>query len=412
MDTADYQYRKQFLENYKKINEQHAKELKAKYTGNTGRELAKNYTNFQDNFRKEIKGGDYIFNSPFNTKLRQYFDELVHKNRNIPENIRILIAKDNTPNAFCVQDGVFIINMGLFNWMENESQLISVIGHELGHKILNHSENWQKKLIETENSSKDQVSAINNLKVNRKEKVFNLFKNQIYESGGFKRRNEIAADSIGYVLYKNTDFKKSEYINALKNLQEFDTISPRLVKEETYRKFFDLPDHPFKDKWLKKEDFSAYDYRNYKEKFDKDSLSTHPEITERISRLEQSFPELANDEPTEKSTDKDFLMLKKMARFEILPNFYHSEDYGLGIYTAMQFLQDGEEEDYVKSWLGKNFEKIYLARKNYNLNRYLDHVDPKNQSESYQQFLNFMWNLSLDDIKTIADFYSSKKSLD
>jgi uncharacterized protein YaaN involved in tellurite resistance len=51
-----------------------------------------------------------------------------------------------------------------------------------------------------------------------------------------------------------------------------------------------------------------------------------------------------------------------------------------------------------------------MKEKNYNLNRYLDRVDPKNQSESYQQFLNFMWNLSLDEIKNIADYYQTTES--
>ncbi|MCB0472128.1 MAG: peptidase M48, partial [Flavobacteriaceae bacterium] len=84
--------------------------------------------------------------------------------------------------------------------------------------------------------------------------------------------------------------------------------------------------------------------------------------------------------------------------------------YGLGIYAAMQFLQDKKKEAYTKFWLGKMFEKIYEARKNYNLNRYLDRVKPKDQSESYQQFLNFMWNLKLDEIKHIADHYLKESS--
>jgi hypothetical protein len=120
----------------------------------------------------------------------------------------------------------------------------------------------------------------------------------------------------------------------------------------------------------------------------------------------KTFTELKTSAEPEKASET-FTTLKKMARMEILPNYFHSEDYGLGIYVAMQFLQDGEEEKYYKGWLGKCFSKIYEARKNYNLNRYLDRIEPKNQSESYQQFLNFMWNLSLDDIKNIADFYQS-----
>jgi hypothetical protein len=408
IDTADFSQRKAFLDRYKIINEDYLKGLKTKNPGNTGKELAKNYSEFQEQFKKEIKNRDYVFNSEFSEKLQLYFEKLKTKNPNIPDHIKILVARDNTPNAFCVQDGVFIVNMGLFNWIDNEEQLISVLGHELGHQIMNHSENQQKKIIEKELNSKVQVSAISLSKINKTEKAFKLFKNQVYESSVYRRKNESEADSIGYVLFRNTGLKKSEYINSLRNLQKFDTISPRLVKVETYKKLYNLPDFPFKEKWMKMEDFSAYNYANFKEKLDEDSISTHPEITERISRLEKNFPELSKVETAEKSIDNNFLALKKMARFEILPNFYHSEDYGLGIYTAMQFLQDGEEETYYKTWLGKSFQKIYEARKNYNLNRYLDRVDPKNQSESYQQFLNFMWNLSLEDIKNITEFYQKK----
>lgn len=407
IDSVDYSKRKTFLEQHKIVNDQYTKHLKIKYPGNTGKELAKNYSGFQEEFRKEIKNKDYVFNSIFTEKLREYFSVLKLKNTNIPENIKILVSKDNSPNAFCMQDGIFVVNMGLFNWIDNENQLIAILGHELGHQLLMHSENLQRKLIDQNSQNKTLVSAISSSKINKTEQAFQLFKNQVYETGIYRRKHESQADSIGYVMYKKTGLPPSDYINSLKNLQRYDTISPRLVKKELYLKLFDLPNHPFKEKWLRMEDFSGYNYGNYKEKLDKDSLSSHPEVVERINRLQQNFPELATVVSSEESADSHFKSLKKIARFEILPNFYHSEDYGVGIYTAMQFLQDGEEEQYYKKWLGKNFTKIYEARKNYNLNRYLDRVDPKNQSESYQQFLNFMWNLSLDDLKHIAEFYAS-----
>ena len=147
----------------------------------------------------------------------------------------------------------------------------------------------------------------------------------------------------------------------------------------------------------------------FNQKLNKDSLKSHPEVTLRINNLKKIFPELKVEVADEKASES-YAVLEKIAGTEALPNFYHSEDYGVGIYTSLQFLQDGEEEKYYKSWLGKCFSKIYEARKNYKLNRYLDRVDPKNQSESYQQFLNFMWNLSLDEIKNIADYYQTKES--
>ena len=123
--------------------------------------------------------------------------------------------------------------------------------------------------------------------------------------------------------------------------------------------------------------------------------------------ITKQFAELKNKKEAKKG-DEEFAKLKNTARMEVLPNLWHSEQYGRGIYAAMQFLQDKEEENYYHEWLGKLFDKIYTARKNYNLNRYLDRIDPKEQSESYQQFLSFMWNLNLAEIKNIADYYNKK----
>jgi hypothetical protein len=50
----------------------------------------------------------------------------------------------------------------------------------------------------------------------------------------------------------------------------------------------------------------------------------------------------------------------------------------------------------------------HQARKEYKLNRYLDAIDPKEHSESYIQFLSFMWNLELEEINQIATHYSTK----
>lgn len=407
IDSADYTQRKAFLLKYKTISENYIKYVKANNPGVTGKEIARNYEAYVKGFEEGIKNRDYVFNSNYTEILQNYFGKIKNYNSNGNESISVLLSKDNTPNAYCVQDGIFVVNMGLFNWIDNEDQLVAVLAHEWGHKILNHSEKWQKKVLEKEQNTKDLVSEISYSKVNKTEKAFHLYKNQAYEASIYRRKNESEADSIGYVIFRKTDLKKEEFINSLKNIEKYDSISPALVSKEIYKNLFDLPNHPFKEKWLKMEDFSVYNYNHFKEKLNKDSLATHPEVAERISHLKKIFPELAKDETSKPSNSADFLALKKMSRFEILPDFYQSEDYGAGIYATLQFLQKGETEIPCKEWLGKYFDKIYEARKNYNLNRYLDRVDPKNQDESYQQFLNFMWNLSLDDIKIIADFYSS-----
>lgn len=407
IDTADFVQRKDFIKKFNDNNELLTTKYKAQYPGKTGNEVKKQYQEFQEDFVKTVKNKDYLFSSSFEERIDFILAELKNNNTSLPKDLKILIAKDNSPNAFCLPDGTFIINMGLFSWLDNEDQIASVISHELGHRILEHSLKTVLANINDNKNDKSRIDKLKSVKINKNERAFSIVKDRVYKKGNQSRKFEIEADSLGYEIYKNSGYKKKEYINAYKNLQKYDTISPMVVETETYKSLYTLPKLAFKDKWLKKEDFSLYNYDLYKEKLEKDSLSTHPEIEIRLNKLTAEFPEL---KVVEKEIEGSLVYknLQKTARMEIVPNFYHSEDYGIGIYAAMQFLQDKEEEVYYKDWLGKCFQKIAEARKNYNLNRYLDRVNPKDQSESYQQFLNFMWNLSVEDIETIAAFYSQK----
>ncbi len=410
IDTADYLERKNFLANYTKDTEVFNKRQKEKYEGKTGRELSNSLSRFQKYFQEEVKSKNFVFNTAFNKYVNTVVDQILKSNSlNFP-NLKILVEKDNTPNAYCMGDGTLVVNMGLFYWVDNQDQFASVICHELGHLFLDHTIKTQLADMKFEKNGKEEFKSLVSEQNNKGEKAYQIYKRQLYKFSAEKRKQENEADSLGYVYYLKSNFAKSEFKNALVMLKKFDSISPKVLKTETYKQFFDLPEHPFKEKWLQKEDFSTYDYSHYKEKIDKDSVASHPELDLRIKYLDTQFPD-QNITTKKVESSAEFQVLEKTARLEFLPNFYQSEDFGVGIYSALQLLQnETQETDYYKYWLGKNFEKIFEARKNYKLNRYLDRVDPKNQDESYQQFLNFMWNLSLDDIKFIAEFYN-KKSL-
>lgn len=405
IDTADYAERKAFIKDFKTKNGNHIKQLKEKYPGRTGKELAKIYTEFETFFSKEVNEKSFAFKSSFEPYIQDILSELRQKNTEVPSNLNVLIAKSNQPNAYCLADGTFVVTMGLFNWLDNRDQIASVISHELGHKILEHSLKMQLNNIVADNKNKKDVYSLKDVKYNKSVKAFDLLKKQTYSKGIINRRHETESDSLGYVLYNRSPFKKIEFIKALENLEQYDTISPYEVSIPTYRKLFSVPHQDFKDKWLEGEDFSGYNYNLYKEKINKDSVSTHPEIIERITLLKKHFKDLDHDEKAAEA-DEAFKKMRQTAKMEILPNLFHEELYGVGIYACMQFLQEEKEEAHHKIWLGKCFGKIYESRKAYQLNRYLDRIEPKTQSRSYQQFLGFMWNLSLDEIKNIADYYN------
>lgn len=409
LDTIDKTKRELFKTTFIESNEIFLEELSTKYKGKRLKMLEKNMEEFQKDFKEQLDERKFLFDERFLNKVKEILDHFKETNPQVPKNTRILVSKSPVLNAYCLPDGTFIINMGLFYWLNNEDQVAGVIAHEISHKILEHSIKTQLKAIDEELSTqnKDAIRKLKSLKFNKTDKAFSIFKDKLYARGEMRKKHEYEADSLGYILLKNTKYNKLDYIESLRLMEKYDTIKPKEVKKETYKKLFQLENQPFKEEWMKTEDFSIYDY-SYKEKLNKDSIATHPEMEQRIKRLEKNFSELINSKTNEPS--EEYKKLDKLAGYNYIPSLMFSEDYGICIYICMSRLQreDLSEEDkkYYEKYLGENFQKIHKARKDYTLNRYLDRIEPKEHDESYIQFLSFMWNLNLNEIKNIADFYS------
>ncbi len=405
LKNADIMELEQNSSVYLKNSEQFIKSLKSKYSGKIGKHLVGNFEDMHWEFNKEIKEGNLLFNTTLNDFVQGILNELKRNNPEIPE-MKFYIAKDGTVNAYSMGDNTMLINLGLFYFLDNEAEVASVISHEIGHQLLEHSIQTQITKFEKKNSSSYQTDLIKlrKSKYNTQNKALNLLKNHLYELSAKSRVNEYEADSMGYALYRKSNYPKSAYIGALKAMERYDTIQPTGLKKETYKLIFDLEEQPFQEKWMKMEDFSEYHY-SFQSKIDEDSLSTHPETQNRIQKLLEGFPELNNEENETVEANDQFKKVWEIANYERVPNYYFNEEYGAGVYLSLLNLQKNPDSEYYKNWLGKNFRKMYEARKDYTLNRYLDRIDPENQSESYQQFLSFMWNLSLEEIEAIAKHY-------
>jgi len=408
IDTSDNAQRKAFVEAYKARDESFCKELKLQYKGKGGFELVKSMKEYSEEFISQVNEGLFCFDSSFSTKAKAILEEISSENKEIPANIQILISKDPTLNAYCLPNGTLVLNMGIFYWLNNFDQVAAVISHEIAHLVLKHSIKAQLKLIadNSSSSSRSTLKEVQSQKYNRSEKAYELLKNKLYSHGEERRRNEFESDSLGILLMKNTRFNYTDLIETLRLSGRYDTLKVEAVPEAIYEQVFNLPNQKFKEEWMDIEDMSAYDYSLYKEKFNQDSLSTHPDIELRVKRLEFLFPALTSSDSV--PVDSSYLTFRRVAEYEQVPGLFSYEEYGMSIYLCLKRIQEGKDDTYYKEWLGNCFEKIYDARKKYQLNRYLDTIDPKEQSPGYQQFLSFMWNLSLDEIKNIKDFYQHK----
>ena len=360
--------------------------------------------------KEDLLSGKYVFDIRFKKMMDSIVSEISNKNIQLPLGLNFYMARDNTLNASSLGNKYFVVNMGAFYFLQNEDQLSAIICHEIAHYLLKHvlkDIQYQYKL-KKQADLKNEISMIKENNENKSDKAYNKLKNLLYKEGDLNKQQEYEADSLGYVLYKNTRYKRADYINSFKLQQAYDTIRPLGLHLDTYRKVFSLPAQPFKDEWLKMEDFSKYDYSKFKAKYNEDSLSSHPDTELRINALLKSFPELAIAEK-EKEATAEFDSLSTVAKFEQPRVFEFEEEYGVGVYFCLFRLQQKENVAYYNNRLGVLFQKIYEARKEYTLNRYLERLDPKDQSASYQQFLSFMWNLNLQELKNIADYYKETR---
>ena len=412
IDTTDFEQRESLIKSYEKKYETFNKQINSSYKGKMRKEVSKFYEVSQTNVLQLIENKKLLFDHRFQNYVDSLYSILKSKNIVLTnEPINLYVTKDPSPNAISIGDGTIFLNIGLFNLLENEYQLQSVIAHEVGHLILEHSKkNIEKKanLNSTVLSRNSYTTrSINKEKYNKGTRSFELLKDMLYTDGEERRQQEIEADSIGYLIYKSTGAPNTEFIKALATLKLFDSVPAIVLDSTIYKKMFDLPEQAFNESWLKRENFENYNYALYKEKISIDSLKDHPEIDERIKFLETKFPELNQQTNIDFKADNRFDHLKQIVDQSYVENLYYINEYGLSIYLILNRLENNYDDNYLKKWLGINFEGLYDAKKKYQLNRYVDRLVPNEQSESYQKFLNFIWNLNLTEIGTIANHYKT-----
>lgn len=415
LDTLNSGYRvakSRFLIEYSKYKNLQLQKMKKTYKDKAGKEMVKIYNESYEGIVSQVNDNQFIFHPKTDSLIRNTLSKFKIAEIPDPNQVFFLVSKDLSLNAFCLSDGLLLINAGLFLWLNNEEQFASVLAHELGHYVLDHYNKYLYQNLE-HNYSKQNKRNLDKLLYdqteNQSKTAKTILRQNAYNHARQYRKHELEADSIGYAFYVAGGFKKSEYIKAMNLMIKYEKLPILTLDSSVYYKLFDLPEQHFKQAWLEGEDFDQYHYFKKEEEYHEDSLQSHPPIEVRIQNLKNYYTIDADTTTLEPS--EDFYNVSTMVGSEVLPIFYYNEDYGSALYGVIRHLSNDTQNNYLRSWLGLLFSKIYDARKNYTLNRYIEAVDKRDTNASYQQFLSFIWQLNLKEIKTIADHYSKNSSL-
>lgn len=384
----------------------------------------KSFSHFNKKYFKTFKKGreellEELTKDPkllHDNELVDYLNQLIRnisKENSLPHTHRIFISRETDPNASSLGEGNFIINISLLSRLENEEQLYIVLGHEMAHYHLEHLYKGIRESMKTINSEEylQKKKEIKKSKYNRFSRSMEAYKELSYGSSKIRRQRELEADSMGYELVKN--FLNNPE-NAVRTLEKIDTLSPSEVYKidpAILEEHFSTPDLPFQHSWTKGYDFSKYNYRRGEVNifgYHRDSLSSHPELEERLIQMKRLTESLEKKEP--KTTDT-FLKLKEKIDFEAIYAHYCMEEYGRGIYyiIQLQHLKTPSEREslFYNYMLSLFYKKLAAARKSFTFKKYIDEVNTMYFSEEYNLFLTILDHLQYSDLKALSDNYKT-----
>ncbi len=383
---------------FKLINTNRLKSIKGPFSSKV-KEIYKG--NDEKNIKK-VKDSVFLFNATIKNHLSFILDNIYTSNPEInSKNFGFFIKNDPIANASCYGDGMFEINLGLFNALESDDELAFVICHEMAHHILHHSLKTITKSVRALNSkeAKKKIRGIKRKRIGKTRAALQVIDELNIDVFNYSKEVEAEADSLGYLLYRKTIYNKSKATTALEKLKKVDDmVLHHNIKLDS---IFSFENYPFKDFWMK-ESASIFDADLEINEFSlvSDTLETHPEIGFRIKKLKKDF---SIDSKSDKTFDINLNIIKRVSHIKSINYTIDKKALDLAIYLLVEKIENNliKEEEYYSS-MAKVIQLIYIAKKNHRLGLY---VQPKN-SFSKEKQLNkirlFINNLELREVRKIG----------
>jgi Zn-dependent protease with chaperone function len=411
IDTLSLKQKKELKEKYITQKKLFYYELGQTYQP---KELEEITTIFDENYaaiEKRIEKNELLINSPFNTYLNDLVSQIRSKNPEIPKKLTVLASREYEANAYNLGEGTIIVNQYLLETFDNEDQLVFTLCHEIAHQKLQHVLNSIHKHITLNNSEdiKKKTKELKKQKYKRKINASNLLLELKYKNSETSRAKEIEADSLGYIYYSKLDRSPQQVAKALQNLRDSDKEKDSLTIKD-YETIFASFNTPVKSKWFEMESFDLYHYQK-NNKFNTDSLRTHPNCDIRIDMLSRIDATIKNTDSAQTLTKSaEFTQWKESAVYQKILNEYLMQHYGNSLYEALKQYKSTPNE-MLKNWIAANFKKLYEAKKSYQLNRYVSQVNVNKYTSSYNLFSTFIYNIDLTDLELLSRNTSSNYQL-
>lgn len=220
-----------------------------------------------------LESGQLIYGDSVTKMVNAFKDEALAGHPKAKSRMRVYLSHSIDRNAYCLNNGIVILNLGLLASIKDHRELAFILCHEFSHYILSHS---IKKLDYAQihiPTNSDRA------KGEHKKKVEDLFR--------YTRSLEQEADSLGYLLYRNFGFSDDHAHNALRLLSNpsYSYIDNKYKKPEVIEKEgFPVPAYLLK---------TVFNNTNSTERT-QDEYKTHKDIEDRVAYLKSLATELGD----------------------------------------------------------------------------------------------------------------------
>lgn len=353
-------------------------------------------------FIEGIEDSTYVFDENISKYLNSILKEIYASNKSLnSKDFYFFLDKSPIPNAACYGNGIYTINLGLFNFVNSDDELAFVICHEFAHYMLEHNDKTLLSYVETMNSkdTKKKIQKVKNTEYGKRKAYMDLVENLSYNFLKRSRSAEIQADSLGLTILSKTKFNKSSSMSALKNLDLSDDVV--FNENAKLREHFNFENYPFKEGWVQKEE-GLFDLKEKADDYslNKDSLKTHPDIPLRIDILSK----MIQDKQASISTSTDKLKeIKHLAGLLSISNFIDDKRVDFALYKTLVLYNNKEiDEKAYCTIVSKIFKKVYELKISHGFGKYVSPISPFSDEEHLNEVKQFLNNIELKNIKKIG----------
>ena len=316
-----------------------------------------------ENLTEEFENDELLYDTLLLNKCNSIFNRIKSANSTYRfDSIEIYINRSHTANACCYGEGTLFVNLGLFLWIDSDEELALVIGHEISHQLLNHSESKIKKNIALLSSEdyKEEIKAIKKSTDSKYLRIKKLLKDMIVETGTHSRYKESEADSLGVILIKNAGYDIKKAVPVILKLDFVDDLytAPDFYKVQNI--FDKSVTTDFKFISTKKYNGLSGETVTMNAERDMDSVKTHPDCIVRFKAITANV-NMSQEISCCKVLAPALNEIKERSLVELTRHEYERGNLTVCIHLCLFAIQNGFTNPYFNYMIAMSFSKIYEA---------------------------------------------------